>query len=246
MSSTFFTSLKTLGVLALLLIVLPLNLAIVLITLLGNTIASLFRASPAPESDKTILLSGGKMTKALQLARSFHAAGYRAVLVETEKYWLSGHRFSKAVDRFYTVPAPQTDPEGYTQALLAIAKRENVEVYIPVSSPVASYYDSLAKPMLSGCCQVFHFDAELTQALDNKFAFAELARSLGLSVPPSFLITAPEQVLSFDFSQMPYQYILKSILYDSVHWLDLTKLPCATPQETEAFVRSLPISEATP
>ena len=44
------------------------------------------------------------MTKALQLARSFHRAGHRVVLVESAKYRLTGHRFSRAVDRFYTVP----------------------------------------------------------------------------------------------------------------------------------------------
>lgn len=31
------------------------------------------------------------MTKALQLARSFHQTGHRVVLIETHKYWLVGH-----------------------------------------------------------------------------------------------------------------------------------------------------------
>ncbi len=186
------------------------------------------------------------MTKALQLARSFHAAGHRVVLVETHKYWLTGHRFSNAVDRFYTVPAPEKDPEGYIQALLDIAKKENIDVYVPVCSPVQSYYDSLAKPVLSGCCEVFHFDAEVTKMLDDKFAFTETARSLSLSVPKSFKITDPEQVLNFDFSNEKRKYILKSIPYDSVRRLNLTKLPCDTPEETAAFVKSLPISEQKP
>jgi len=186
------------------------------------------------------------MTKALQLARSFHLVGHRVVLVETHKYWLTGHRFSNAVDRFYTVPAPEKDPEGYSQALLAIAKQENIDLYVPVCSPVASYYDSLAKSVLAGCCEVFHFDAEVTQMLDDKYAFAEKARSLGLSVPKSFKITDPEQVINFDFSDEKRPYILKSIPYDSVRRLNLTKLPCATQAETADFVKSLPISPEKP
>lgn len=185
------------------------------------------------------------MTKALQLARSFDAAGHRVILVETHKYWLTGHRFSNAVARFYTVPAPQKDPEGYTQALLNIVKQENIDIYVPVCSPVASYYDSLAKPVLSGCCEVFHFDIEVTKMLDDKFAFAQTARSLGLSVPKSVHITDPQQVLNFDFNEKR-KYILKSIPYDSVHRLNMTKLPCDTTAETEAFVKSLPISEEKP
>jgi len=82
--------------------------------------------------------------------------------------------------------------------------------------------------------------------LDDKFAFAETSRSFGLSVPKSFKITHPEQVLNFDFSNEKNKYILKSIPYDQVRRLNLTKLPCATPAETEAFVKSLPISEEKP
>ena len=240
-----FALLKTLGTLTLLLIVLPINLTVVLIAWLWGVLS---RPSQPPQTEhpKTIMLTGGKMTKALQLARSFAAVGHRVILVETHKYWLVGHRFSNAVDRFYTVPAPQKDPDGYSQALLEIAKQENVDVYVPVCSPVASYYDSLAKPVLSGCCEVFHFDADVTKMLDDKFAFSQKARSLGLSVPKSFKITDPQQVLDFDFTGEKRKYILKSIPYDSVRRLNLTKLPCETESETETFVKSLPISEEKP
>ncbi|MBE9128406.1 MULTISPECIES: ATP-grasp domain-containing protein [unclassified Coleofasciculus] len=238
---------KNLGTLTLLLILFPFNFTVVIAALLWSGLTFPFRKKVPPAANpKTILITGGKMTKALQLARSFHGVGHRVILVEAHKYWLVGHRFSQAVDRFYTVPAPQKDPEGYIQGLLAIAKQENVDIYVPVCSPVASYYDSLAKPALSGCCEVFHFDAEVTKMLDDKFAFTETARSFGLSVPKSFKITAPEQVLNFDFSNETRKYILKSIPYDSVRRLNLTKLPCDTPEETAAFVNSLPISEEKP
>ncbi|MGF1514026.1 MAG: ATP-grasp enzyme [Elainellaceae cyanobacterium] len=237
--------LKTLGTLLLLLLLLPVNAAAVLASLLWHTVTRGGPQTPSP-NQQTIMLTGGKMTKALQLARAFHQAGHRVVLVETHKYWLTGHRFSNAVDRFYTVPAPQEDLEGYTQGLLDIAKSEAVDVYIPVCSPASSYYDSLAKATLERCCRVFHFEVAVTKTLDDKFAFAEAARSLGLPVPKSFKITDPQQVLDFDFSQETRPYILKSIPYDSVRRLNLTKLPCPTPEETATFVSSLPISAAKP
>ncbi len=239
---------RNLGTLALLLLALPINATIVLLSLLWNILNRPFQRKPVIiiGDRKNILISGAKMTKALQLARSFHAAGHRVVLIETHKYWLSGHQFSQAVDKFYTTPPPQQNPQAYIQALVDIVQKENIDVYIPVTSPVGSYYDSLAKPTLSQYCQVFHFDADVTQMLDDKYAFSEKARSLGLSVPKSFKITSPEQVLNFDFDQETRKYILKSIPYDSVRRLDLTKLPCDTPEETEAFVRSLPISPEKP
>jgi predicted ATP-grasp superfamily ATP-dependent carboligase len=239
--------LQNVGALLLLLLVLPLNLLIVALSLLAFSISRPFRLRAIASTPRqTILISGGKMTKALQLARSFHAAGHRVILVETHKYWLTGHRFSWAVDRFYTVPAPETDPDTYAQALLHIVQQEQVDLYVPVCSPVASYYDSLAKPMLSNHCEVFHFDAPITQQLDDKFAFNQIASQLGLSVPKSYRITHSDQVLNFDFSQENRKYILKSIPYDSVRRLNLTQLPCASRAEMEAFVRSLPISEAHP
>ena len=233
---------QNLGTLLLLAFAFPFNCIVVLVALL--TKPKLPQATVAKAQN--ILISGGKMTKTLQLARSFYAAGHRVVLIETDKYWLTGHRFSRAVDAFYTVPAPQKNPEAYIQALVSIAKKENIDVYIPVCSPISSYYDSLAKPALAGCCEVFHFDSDTTKMLDDKFAFAQTAQSFGLSVPKSYKITHPQQVLDFDFSTEQHKYILKSIPYDSVRRLNLTKLPCNTRAENAAFVNSLPISEEKP
>lgn len=236
---------KSLGILVLVLIALPVSASIVLVSLLWSSLTNLSRQQVSVEQPQTILLTGGKMTKALQLARSFRAAGHRVVLVETEKYWLSGNQYSNSVDRFYTVPTPQKDPDGYAKALLGIVEREQVNLFIPVSSPVASVYDAMTKSVLEPHCKAFTFDADTTQMLDDKFTFTETARSLGLPAPKTFLITDPEQVLQFDFAADGSRYILKSIAYDSVHRLALLKLPCAM-EEMAAYVRSLPIRKDNP
>jgi predicted ATP-grasp superfamily ATP-dependent carboligase len=238
------TRIKTISTLALLMLVMPVNLTLTSIALLRALFTKPFRTQVIAASQQTILISGGKMTKALQLARSFHRAGHRVILVETHKYWLTGHRYSWAVDRFYTVPNPQSDE--YPQALLAIAQKESVDIYVPVCSPVASYYDAKVQDVLASCCTVMHVDVEMLQRLDDKYQFAVAAQSLGLRVPKSYCITQPQQVLDFDFSDERRKYILKSIPYDSIRRLDLTQLPCATPAETVAFVKSLPISESKP
>ena len=237
---------QNIGTIALLFILLPFNLLRVIPSLVWNFISLPFTKKVVADNPKNILITGAKMTKCLQLARSFHAAGHKAFILETSKYWLSGNRFSNAVTGFYTIPAPNKDWDGYCQGLLEIVKKENIDVFIPVSSPAGSYYESLAKPLLSEHCEVLHFDAEITQMLDNKFTFLEKAKSFGLSVPKSFLITDPEQILNFDFAADGSRYILKSIPYDSVRRLDLTKLPMNSRAEMEQFVGSLPISEEKP
>ncbi|MEO6881462.1 MAG: ATP-grasp enzyme [Mycobacteriaceae bacterium] len=237
------SSLRTVGMVGLLAAVAPINVAV--------TVAGYLRSALRPTAaggssgpSRTILISGGKMTKALVLARAFHADGHRVVLVEQARYRLTGHRFSRAVDAFHTVPRPE-DP-GYTAALRALVEREGVDVYVPVCSPVASYYDSLARQELDDVCEVIHPRPDELRQVDDKSEFAALAQSLGLRVPDTHRITDPRQVAEFDFTGRERSYILKSIVYDPVRRLDLTRLPRPTPEETVAYVASLPISAENP
>ena len=235
---------QNLGTLLLLAIAFPFNCIVVLASLLWNFFSQpLSKQVVLIENSKNILIGGGRMTKTLQLARSFHAAGHRVILFDIHKYWFSGYRFSNAVAGFYTVPDPEKDLEGYTIALRAIAKQENIDLFIPVGIFARSYFDSKREPVLAGCCENFHFDADTMKMLDDKFAFAEIARSLSLSVPKTVLITDPEQVLKFDFANEKNKYILKSIAYDSIFRLDMTKLPMESLEKMAVRVRSMPISK---
>ena len=234
---------RTLATLGLLTAVLPVNAAVTGAALVAGRLRPP-PAPPAPAQRRTVLVSGGKMTKALALCRSFHAAGHRVVLVESGKYVLTGHRFSRSVDAFHTVP--DASDETYADALLAIVEAEGVDAYVPVCSPASSLHDARAKALLSKHCEVVHLDEEVLEQLDDKFRFAKASEALGLRVPDTHRITSAEQVLDHDFSGATRPYLLKSIAYDPVHRLDLTRLPFGPPEAMAAFVRSLPISEDNP
>jgi predicted ATP-grasp superfamily ATP-dependent carboligase len=235
---------KNLATLTLLTLLLPLNLGMILVSLASGIFNQPKQAiANTPTEKKRILITGAKMTKALQLARSFSRDGHDVYLVETHKYWLSGHRFSRAVKGFFTVPVPEKEPEAYCQALVDIAKQKNIDLFVPVSSPIASYYDSLAKKALEPYCESIHLDPEETAILDDKYAFCSKAREFGLSAPKVFRITDPQQILDFDFANDGSQYIVKSIPYDSVLRLDLTRLPFP---EMAEYLESLPISKSKP
>ncbi|MEM9356240.1 MAG: ATP-grasp enzyme [Pseudomonadota bacterium] len=235
---------KDVATLAILVIALPFSLCAVGIGVIFSKLRHRRLSSSVAKQRKTVLISGGKMTKALQLARSFHRAGHRVILCETRKYRWTGHRFSSAVDKFYVVPSP-TAPE-YAAELASIIEQESVDVYVPVCSPVASYYDSLAIGVLANKCDVIHPRPRHINRLDDKYQFAKAAESCGLAAPKSFFLTDRQQVLDFDFSEEKRSYILKSIRYDSIRRLDLTKLPLPTRQATHDFVDGLPISESNP
>lgn len=232
---------RTVAALAALCATLPVDLAVVLVALLVGRQPP--RGRLPAEARRTVLLNGGKMTKALQLARSFHLAGHRVILVESAKYRWTGHRFSRAVDAFYCVPEPGTP--GYAPALLNIVRYENVDVYVPVSSPAGSVPDAVARELLDGACDVVHSDAKTVQLLDDKAEFASTAASLSLQVPDSHRITDARQVADFPFPP-GRSYILKRIAYNPVGRMNLTRLSAATPDRNAAYARSLSISEDDP
>jgi hypothetical protein len=234
---------RTLGTQALLAAALPANLAVTAVALARGAVVGT-PARETPTRPRTVLISGGKMTKALALARAFHAAGHRVVLVESARYRLTGHRFSRAVDAFHVIPVPQ-DP-GYTDALVEVVRREGVDVYVPVCSPASSAYDALARPVLEQYCEVLHGDAEQIGTVDDKAAFAAAAQASGLPVPDTHRVTSAAEVEAFEFPPDGPPYVLKSIPYDAVNRLDLTPLPRPTREETAAFARSKPIGPDTP
>ena len=230
---------KTLGVLGLLAVALPINLAITGLALLRKT------KQDSPQdlqaSGQTILITGGKMTKALHLARCFHRAGHRVILAESEKYRLTGHRFSRDVDQFHATPTPGA--VGYIEAIAQIVAQEHVDLWVPVSSPASSVFEAEAAAELG--IPVVHGKPEIVRRLDDKEELVRMAGEAGLPVPEAHRITDPAQVAPL-VDASTCRYILKSIAYDPLHRLDLTPLPRATRELTEAFAYSKPITAETP
>ncbi|MGV3564071.1 MAG: hypothetical protein ACO1ON_12400, partial [Nocardioides sp.] len=64
---------------------LPVNLALAGAATLRRTPSGAV-ARPTTAERRTVLVTGGKMTKALVLARAFHAAGHRVLLAEQARY----------------------------------------------------------------------------------------------------------------------------------------------------------------
>jgi predicted ATP-grasp superfamily ATP-dependent carboligase len=207
----------------------------------------------AQESDsirKTVIVTGGKMTKALCVARQLKKAGCRVVMVETHKYWMVASRFASCVDRFVTVPVPEEDPKAYLQALKVLAHEEDADLFVPVSSPVASVYDARVEHVLPGSCRSLAAGEIWTAALDDKVTFSELAKNAGLPGPDTRRVTSKEAAHAFN-NELRLQgdaaktYVLKNLAYDSMRRLDLFKLPCP-PAALAAYIEDIEISTASP
>jgi hypothetical protein len=145
-SDTLNNYVRTIGFLVLLGLIFPLNLLITLFTIIFSNLINLIQQKQSIQksnpNSKRILISGGMMTKALQLCRGFHQAGHHVILIDEAINWLTGHRWSNSVERFYVVPSPEKEPEAYINSLGNIVQKEKIDMFVPVTGPYHAHIDA--------------------------------------------------------------------------------------------------------
>ena len=176
--------LSTLLVILALQLLIPLTVSIVLIAFLTKRSSN--KNNKEFVNRGTILITGGKMTKALQLARLLSKSGYKIILAEDKKYWASGHAWSNCVDSFYLLPPISEGYTNYEKTLLSIVKREQINLMIPVSSPFqfigTQNLKNIAINLESSISQ------KMNRYLDHKYNLCTKAREIGLTSPEVHLI----------------------------------------------------------
>ncbi|MCX7372308.1 MAG: ATP-grasp domain-containing protein [Alphaproteobacteria bacterium] len=133
----------------------------------------------------TMLLTLGRLPKALDIARSFHAAGWRVVVAEPFARTLVGASRACAAQR--QVPAPIAGHAEYLAALGAVSRAENASLVVPVSEEtphVAHLPDA----------RLFTMPPQLVLRAHHKQGFIDMAQSFGLAVPESFSPGSAEAV----------------------------------------------------
>ncbi len=128
---------------------------------------------------RTVLLTLGRLPVALTLARALAARGCRVIVADPFRWHVS--RPSRAVHRCVRVPPPNSQPEAYRHAMLALIDEESVELIIPVSEEISHVLGLRA--YLPAGVTVLGPDLERCLRLQDKIAFAHDAEALGLAVP---------------------------------------------------------------
>lgn len=215
--------LSTFLVIVALQLLIPLTVCIILISFLIKLLSK--KKNKALVNKGAILLTGGKMTKTLHLARSLKISGYKIILAEDRKYWASGHAWSNCVDSFYLLPSISEGYSNYEKTLLSIVKREQINLMIPVSSPISVYREAKLKKNIGDKLKIFHFSEDELRCLDHKYNLCTKAREIGLTSPEVHLIKSKNDLESFDFYRTKKRYVLKSLAYAPVERLKRPLLP---------------------
>jgi hypothetical protein len=134
-----------------------------------------------------VLITLGRLPKALELARAFARIGCRVVIAEPHRWHLS--RVSRAVSRSIRVTAPNTDTDAYLQELTEVVDRHDIDLVVPVSDEtmhVAALRERLPPQVRLYCPP----QPELLE-LHDKLRFVRLAARHGLEVPETYLASDP-------------------------------------------------------
>lgn len=219
-----------------------------------------------PFQQRTVLITGGKMAKALHFARCVWKAGHRVVL--TEVRGCIGSRFSRAVTAFEEVTDPLEDKEAYITDMKRVAEKYNVDVFLPVPAAVHAIADACVGEELEKMgVRNMHFGVSEIRELDCKHSFGTRLRELGLSAPETFRVTSDAEVRGLNKQLLTLEeessavddpshksprrlFVLKNLEYDALHRLDLFTLPCPSARLDEYLAKlksdGTPISEKLP
>ena len=128
-----------------------------------------------------ILLTLGRMPKALELTRGLAASGCRIVIADPHKNHVC--RYSNSVSQCFQVTAPNINAEAYIQELLEIIRSQDIELVIPVSEE--SIYCGLLKDQLPEGVRFFGPGFEMARRLHDKYRFNQLLHEYGFQAPLS-------------------------------------------------------------
>jgi len=192
----------------------------------------------------TILLTGGRAPCTLELARSFHRAGHRVIVAESVRYHLC--RVSRAVERSYSVPSPNSDTESFLEAIESIVIEERVDVLIPTCEEI--FYIAKGLTRLGEHCTVWASSIEHLRELHDKWRFILLARRLGLPVPQSRLIETREEWLVYSKDERLHESLVLKPAFSrfASHVLFLEKSDSAA-KRRRMLTKAMPdVSPSTP
>ncbi len=127
---------------------------------------------------RTVLITLGRLPKALELCRGFARIGWRVVVAEPHARHLCGA--SRDVARSVQVPAPAGDQAAYLDALARLAREERAELVVPVSEETLHV---AFLPELVPATRVLTMPPDLVLRLHHKGGFVEAMREIGVAVP---------------------------------------------------------------
>jgi ATP-grasp domain len=140
---------------------------------------------------RTLLLTAGRGTYALALARRFHSEGYRVLVADAWPHTLC--RYSSAVWRYYHVPSPARQTSAWLDRVWEISQSQSVDLIVPIYEEV--FYLAQAKAARQDGPPLFAPSFETLIGMHDKWLFVEKVRELGLPAPKTTRLASRDDLL---------------------------------------------------
>lgn len=135
----------------------------------------------------TVMLTLGRLPKALDIARALHAAGCRVIIAEPYARHLTGA--SRAVEKSIRVTAPRCSVEDYRKDLLQVIDTEQVDLIVPISEEIV-HVASLLEHLPPGV-RLQSMAADTIHEVHDKLRFIEVCKRAGVAAPETVPLEAP-------------------------------------------------------
>lgn len=128
-----------------------------------------------------VLITGARAAAALDLARDFHAAGWKVHLADSRQVRMA--RWSRLSARHHRYPPPRQQGEAFRTKIMELVKQHDIALVVPTCEEVFH----LAEPSLREWLGKRLFTPSLTtlRCLHDKLAFAHACLDWGVPVPES-------------------------------------------------------------
>ncbi len=161
------------------------------------------RLESMTNNPKRILLTGGRSTITLDIARSFHSAGHTVYVADSHKMHIC--RFSNAVKKNFWIRSPRFHTEEFIDDLNKIIEEHHIDMLIPTCEE--TIYVSYGLDKFPESCEVFCEPFCQLNTLHSKWLFMQQLKELGFEIPETTLIQSKEDLENL---RLPYSYALKA------------------------------------
>lgn len=135
------------------------------------------------DADPKVLLTDGRNPSCLALARSLGRTGATVHVGESFKHHLTA--YSKYIATSFEYPAPETNPQGFEEAVLERVFEEQFDVVIPVRDATSIAIANLSSEFPAST-DVLLSEPEAIAELNDKAAVARLAERNGTPIPRTY------------------------------------------------------------
>ncbi len=137
-----------------------------------------------------VLITGARAPAALDLARSYAAAGCEVHMADCVPARMA--RWSRATTRVHRYPSPRSDPAGFKRGIEELVRHVDPVLVVPACEEV---FHLAAQPVVSRI--LFAPPLSNLRRLHSKFMFAEDCAAIGIPAPATSRVASAQELEPF-------------------------------------------------